>query len=202
MSELDQELVDMAMGPELQQNPDQTRHGLYVEFYMHAIPDKEKTLEQGRPIHKEVAYVMIMIPGDKGQIVRRPVRTGQHPNHDNNRFHNEYVAFIQNKDAPVDGMLLEHWNELNKAQVMDLQHIGIKTVEHLADLNDTVLQKFMGLADLKTKAKKHLSATSRGASKKQMEAELAKRDNEIDTLNSTVEDMAVQLKEMREKIGD
>lgn len=200
MSDLDQNLIDVAMGPDpamLQQNPDQPRHGLYVEFYMHPVPDKAETLKQGRPIHKEVAYVMIMIPGDKGAIVRRPVRTGQDKNHDNNRFHNEYVAFVQNKDAPVDGMLLEHWKELNSAQVMDLQHIGIKTVEHLAELNDTVVQKFMGLADLKNRARKHLATSSRGASKKLLEAELEKRDNDMATMRGVMEAMQEELAQLK-----
>ena len=199
MSELDQNLIDMAMGPDQQmrQNPDQARHGLYVEFYMHPVADKEETLKQGRPIHKEVAYVMIMVPGDKGQVVRRPIRTGQDPKHDNNRFHNEYVAFLQNKDAPIEGMLLQHWNELNTAQVMDLQHIGIKTVEHLADLNDNVMQKYMGLSDLKTRAKKHLAATNRGASKKVLEAELGKRDNEIETLKQALAEQGEAIAELR-----
>ena len=199
MSELDNELIDLALGPEqqMQQNPNQPRHGLYVEFYMHAIPDKEQTLAQGRPIHKEVAYIMIMIPGDKSQIVRRPVRTGQDPMHDNNRFHNEYVAFMQQKDAPVDGMLIEQWSEMNTAQVMDLQHIGIRTVENLAELNDTVLQKYMGLADLKNKAKKFLAASNRGASKKQLENELAKRDNEMQTMQAVMEEMQKELAELK-----
>lgn len=189
--------TEIALGPQAQHDPNKPAHGLYVEFYMQAAPDPAETLKQGRPIHKEIAYVMIMVPGDKGAIVRRPVRTGHDPKHDNNRFHNEYVAFLQNKDAPVEGMLLDQWDELNTAQVMDLQHLGIKTVEHLANLNDTAVQKFMGLADLKNKAKAHLEVTGRGASIGQMQAELAKRDNDLATMAETLKAMQEEMAELR-----
>ena len=87
--------TDLAFGPDVQtQQPNMpNRHGLYVEFYMHPVQDKAETIKAGRPIYNEKPYVMIMVPGDKASIIRRPVRTGQKPGDDNNRFHNEDVAF-------------------------------------------------------------------------------------------------------------
>ena len=80
-----------------------TKHGMVVEFYMNSVQDKVESNEQGRPVWHEVPYVMVRVPGQNQQVVRRPVRTGQHPMHDNNRFHNEYVAFLQQKEQPTEG---------------------------------------------------------------------------------------------------
>lgn len=189
--------TDLAM-PQPQQPGTTPKHGLYVEFYKHAVKDAARTLEEGRDIHKEVDYVMIMVPGDKGSIVRRPIRTGQDPKHDNNRFHNEYVAYLQNKEVPVEGTMLETWPELNTAQVLDLQHLGIKTVEHLANLNDTAVQQYMGLVDLKQKAKLYVEAMASGAPMKQMEAALKDRDNQINSQANAIEEMAKRIQDLEQ----
>ena len=189
--------TEIAMGPQQQQDPNAPRHGLYVEFYMNAVQDPVETLAQGRAIHRELPYVMIMVPGDKGSVVRRPVRIGQSPKHDNNRFHNEYVAFMQQKEQPIEGTLLEDWPELNVAQVMDLQHLGIKTIEHMAELNDSAVQKHMGLADLKNKAKAYMTQAAKSVPKKQLEAALKERDNELETMQNTMEAMQSEMAELR-----
>ena len=180
----------------VQQRPS---HGLYVEFYMHPVEDKEQTEEQGRLICIEVPYIMIMTPGDKTSVIRRPVQTGQHIRSDNNRFHSEYVAFRQGLMAPVEGTPLEQWAQITRAQVMELSHLGIKTVEHLANLNDAHAGKFMGLSDLKIKANNFLEATAGEAPLRKMEALLKVRDNEIDTLKNVVEEMKGELADMKKK---
>ena len=201
--DLEGSFTEMALGsPQGQQMPvgqapQGPRHGLYVEFYMHAEEDAKATLEAGRPIHKETAYVMIMVPGDKGSIVKRPVRLGSHEKHDNNRFFHEYTAFLQSKAAPIEGMLLEDWKEVNAAVVLDLQHLGIRTVEDVADLNDSSLGKYMGLSDLKTKAKKYLEQAKVGAPKKQLEAALKERDNKIETQDEAIAEMQKTIAELK-----
>ena len=185
------------MEPPQQQGIQRSAHGLYVEFYLHPVEDKEKTEEQGRLICKEVPYVMIMTPGDKTSVIRRPVQTGQYERADNNRFHNEYVAFRQGLMAPVEGTPLEQWAGITRSQVMELNHLGIKTVEHLANLNDGHAGKFMGMQDLKTKANRFLDATAGDAPLAKLDAELKERDNKIETLENIVEEMRGELAELK-----
>lgn len=203
--DIDGTFTDMAFGAAqgqqmpVGQAPQGPRHGLYVTFDMKAVEDPEATLKAGRPIHKEVAYVTIMVPGDKGSIVHRPVRLGSNEKHDNNRFFHEYTAFIQRKAAPVVGTLLSDWNDVNAAVVLDLQHLGIRTVEDVADLNDSSLSQYMGLSDLKTKAKKFLAASAASAPKKQLEAELKERDNKIATQDEAIAEMQKTIAELKAK---
>lgn len=192
--------TELALGPDIgqqQQGQMPNKHGLYVEFYLEAIPDPAKTLEAGHPKFKEVPFVMIMVPGDKTSVIRRPVRTGQHPKHDNNRFHNEYVAFMQKKDAPVDGYPLDQWAALTKSQVLELQHFGFKTVEHLAGITDTNAQKGMGLITLRDKARVFIEASKEGAPLLRMHEELKTRDDLIAALQMQMEEMKAELGDMK-----
>ena len=175
----------------------ETKHGMVVEFYLHSVKDEEQSLEQERPIWNEVPYVMIRVPGQNQQIVRRPVRTGQHPMHDNNRFHNEYVAFKQQKSQPLEGTPLSEWPVVDKSQILELAHFGIKSVEHLANLNDGNAQNHMGLSDLKNKAKRWLESATSAAPMAKLESELKERDNKIETLEHVVGEMQKELKKMK-----
>lgn len=195
LSNLDAGFNDMAMPEQTAQQ--QPRHGLFVQFYMHPKHDKEKSIEAGRPIYAEVPYLMIMVPGDKASIVRRPVRTGQNPKDDNNRFHNEYVAFIQKEEQPSEGTMLEQWPQINRAQVMELQHIGIKTVEHLAELNDTSLQNYMGLINLKKKAVAYLAIVKDEAPMIRLQAEIDSRDTQMASMQEAMDEMQKELKKLK-----
>ena len=195
----DMNFTEIAMGPEVQQQQQNmpNKHGLFAEFYMEAVRDNAASLEAGHPKFKDLPYVMIMVPGDKSSIVRRPVRTGQHPDHDNNRFHNEYVAFMQNEKAPLDGLPLAEWPILMKSQVLELNHFGIKTVEHLAELTDTNVQKFMGLATLREKARTYIEASKSDAPFQKLHAEIESRNGQINELQNTMKQMMEELKELK-----
>ena len=191
----DMNFTELAMGPEVQQQQPgmPNRHGLYVEFYMEAVQDKAASLAEGHPKFKDMPYVMIMVPGDKGSVIRRPIRTGQNPTHDNNRFHNEYVAFLQKKESPVEGFPLEEWAQLTKSQVLELQHFGFKTVEHLADVTDTNAQKFMGLFDLRNKARVFLKASKDEAPMQQLQAEIEHRNELLEAMQNQMDEMSNEL---------
>lgn len=195
----DMNFTEIAMGPEVQQQQQNmpNKHGLFAEFYMEAVRDNAASLEAGHPKFKDLPYVMIMVPGDKGAVVRRPVRVGQHPKHDNNRFHNEYVAFVQKKETPLIGFPLEEWAQLTRSQVLELAHFGFKTVEHLADVTDTNAQKFMGLYDLRDKAKAFLKASKEEAPIQQLHAEIEHRNDQLEAMQNQMKEMADELAELK-----
>ena len=198
----DGSFTELALGndqpvPMIGGNVGAPKHGLYAEFYMHPLQDKAESTKEGRPIYKDVPYIMIMVPGDKGSVIRRPVRTGNDPANDNNRFYNEYVAFVQNRTQPLEGTPLAQWNQITKGESLELEYFNIRTVEQLADLNDTSAQNVMGFSTLKTKAKAYLDMTKEEAPLVKLQEELAVRDNEIDTLKNAMEEMRVELQDMK-----
>ena len=195
MSELDASLLTMGNQQVQQQQPNQ--HGLFCEFYYEAKPDSAASLEAGHPKFKEIPYIMIMVPGDKDTIIRRPVRTGQLPKHDNNRFHNEYIAFIQKDDKPIDGLPLSEWSQLSRTQALELNHFGIKTVEHLAEMSDANTQKFMGLFDLRKKAIAYLEVAKEDAPVLKLQAQIDSRDDELAAMKQQMEEMKTELGELK-----
>jgi hypothetical protein len=196
---LDERFNEMAFpqkGPQGQAVP--APHGMSVNFYMHPKYDEKRSAEEGRPIYGEHPYVMIMVPGDKDSIVRRPVRTGQNERDDNNRFHNEYVAFVQKEDQPIEGTMLEQWPQITRAQVMELQAIGIRTVEHLGNIKDTALQNYMGLITLKQKATAYLAMVKEEAPMIRLQAEIESRDQQLLSMSQTMKEMQEELRLLKQ----
>ncbi len=167
---------------------------LAVRFFRKAKQDAVASQEAGRPIFKEVDYMQVMIPGDRNSSVVRPVAPG-----DKARFAKQYEHWktTQSNDIVV-GTPLEAWGVLSLAQTEEFRYFGIRTIEHMADLRDDVAQKIPGAQQLKQRAAQFVQLAKDEAPMKKMEAELGKRDNEIETLRQAIADQAAQLKDLRD----
>ena len=124
--------TELAMGKDGPQSNQE--HGLYVEFYMHAVQDQAASLEANRPIFTEKEYVKIMTPGNKTAVIDRPVRIGFSAANDNNRFAQEYTMFKRATDGESPefvGTPLAEWAQISKSQCLELQHFHVKSVEQL-----------------------------------------------------------------------
>ena len=154
---------------------------LYVQFYIHARADSAKSTAEGRPIFNDTEYVRIMVPGDKGSIIERPVRPV-----DTQRFPRQYQAFKNNDDEVLTGTPLEHWPGISRSQVEELKFFHIRTVEQLADVPDSHAQKFMGINALKSRAQAYIELAKGNAPLEQMQAELEERDLTIATMQETM----------------
>lgn len=145
MSEADMSTTSLAF----QQGDDRT----FALFFMHPIEDKKESLAQGRPVFKEVPFIRIMVPGDKGSIVERPVRPQDH-----RRYPKQWDAFEKNQEQPMEGTPLSEWPGISRSQVEELKHFGVRTVEDLINVPDSAGQKFMGMNSMKAKAKDYVEA--------------------------------------------
>lgn len=120
----------------------------YPRFYLDPVQDEVASATQGRPIFRQVERVETIMPGNPHT---RPVNnvTDEH----RGRWPKEYAAFREGIDISPDGTPIEEWPILNRAQVAELKYLGIKTVEHIANLSDHDLQRIgMGGRVLKDKA--------------------------------------------------
>ena len=168
---------------------------LAVRFFIKAWQDMAKTQEVGRPIFRDVEYIQIITPGDRNQIIVRPVAPG-----DLSRFGQQYDHWkkTNNNDAVV-GTPLEAWNILSLSQIEEYRYFGVRTIEHMAELRDDVAIKITGAVQLKQKAQAFMAILKEEAPMKKVQAELDKRDNEIETLRKAVEEQAKQLKKLQAK---
>ena len=129
--------------------------GVYAEFHYHPKRNDLKSKELGRDIFEDTPYVRIMVPGDKDNIVFRPVRDT-----DKQRFPKQWQAFLAKEEQVQEGTPLSEWNGISRSQAEELKAFGIKTVEALVSMPDSHGQGFMGINALKAKAKAYIEDAS------------------------------------------
>lgn len=172
---------------------------LAIRFFIKPRPDAEESAKAGHPKFKEHEYIQIMVPGDRNNILVRPL-TDQ----DKGRFHAQYEHWRKTQgDELASGTPLEALgpNVMTLAMVEEYRYFGIRTLEQLADLRDDICSKVMGAQALKQKAQRFLEMAKDEAPMKRVQEELDKRDNTIATLQKSVEDQAALIKTLQEQIN-
>jgi|3_EtaG_2_1085321.scaffolds.fasta_scaffold22774_3 hypothetical protein len=165
---------------------------LLVQFYQGTKKNQIRSAEEGRPIFEEIPYIRIMIPGNRSNVIDRPIRP-----QDKQRFAQYWKAYEAGQEQGLIGTPLSAWPALSKSEVEELNHFNIRTVEQLADLNDTEAQKFSGIIALKNKAQAFIDLANGTGGIDRLSEQLQVKDNEIATLNNAIEEMAVQIAELQ-----
>ena len=136
-------------------------HGLHVEFYIESVERAFLSEQAGRPIHQDVEFIKIMIPGDKNFSPEREAT-----DYDKQRFPLEYARFkngLKEEEQAV-GTPLKAWPAISRSMAKDFSHFNIHTVEQLASMSDTAMQAFgMGAREWSTKAKAFLDIAGNSA---------------------------------------
>lgn len=135
-----------------QANQSRLDEKLLVKFFLKTRPDKAATEKEGRPMFKEVEYISIMVAGSNSGGACRPARQN-----DIERFPKHYAAFKNRIEAPTEGTPLSEWPVISRTLVEQFAFMNVKTVEQLADLNDTYAGQIMGGHTFKKKAKDFLA---------------------------------------------
>lgn len=190
---------------ELAENVNNPKFGddrLGVLFYTRTVEDKERTLAEGRKCFKEREYVKIMVPGDRLNIVDRPVQvTGNDITDDRLRFPKQYARFKNQQEQVVhDGTPLALWPGITGSLVEELKHLNIYTVEQLATLADTHVAKIPMGQTFKRRAAEFVEASRDAAALNRLQAELEERDNKIEALEQAVADQAQKIEALLKKL--
>lgn len=173
---------------------------LIVAFEMHATQNVEKSKAEGRPIFEDVPYIRIIVPGDRDSSIHRPVWDDpMHQMSDTARFPEQWKAFRENRKQAAEGTPLEQWPPLSRAQVLELKHFHVTTVEQLANLDDSVGRKFMGIQSLKQLAKDWLAKAKDGAVVTKLRSELQDRDERMDTLQRQLKEQGELIAKLQKK---
>lgn len=192
-----QNFADQSYQMEQTQNADYGTPGdekLIVKFESYPHLNDSKSREEGRPRFEMTDYVRIMIPGDKDSVVVRPVREG-----DKVRFSKAWERYKAGQ-SQITGTPLSEWNKVTRAQVEELAYFHIRTIEDLANVNDSQTHKFMGIHGLREIARKHLELLKEQAPLDKVQAELAQRDEQLSAMQAQNATMQAQLQElMRER---
>ena len=159
----------------LEQLSSQQAHGLdsqlHVQFYKHAEQNSFQTREQGRKIFDECVYVRILSPANRLLIIERRVTDD-----DKLRFSKQYGQFLEKGESLQVGTPLSEFPGLSPAQVLEMRHLKVETVEQLAGIPDTTAQLLgTGGQELKQRAIKYLARSANSEQLSEQVLELQKQ---------------------------
>ena len=185
------ETPDIVFSPPGTQEPD----SLVPMFNLRAVQNTLKTRQQGRPIFDEIEWVEIYTPGDKNNVISKKV-TDEH----RKRWALQYKDFLEGREQTTSGTPLEHWPPLNRAQVAELKAMHVHSVEALATMDDSALQRYgHGGRDLQLKAQTFIAAAKDHAIENRLTDELEQKQQEIDALREQINDLSAKFEEMANK---
>ena len=160
---------------------------LFVKFFLKERKDSARTVEEGRPIFKEVEYIEIRVPGKRDPQACRPATLA-----DKNRFPRHYEAFQKRTELPVEGTPLSEWPQISRSQAEELAFLSVKTVEQLVAMSDTNVTQLQGGYTLKRRAVEWLEAASASkliAEKEALQDRLNEQDGEIAAMKAQMAEL-------------
>jgi len=183
-------------------NPQHGDDRLGIQFYMRTVEDTARSLAEGRKCFKEREFIRILVPGDRNNVVDRPVmKTGMLTSDDTIRFSRQYERFKANQEQKThDGTPLTLWPQLPGPMAEELKFMNIFTVEQLADLADSYVAKVPMGHQWKQKAVAFVATMKDQEQVNRMMCELEERDNRIATLESAIAEQAEQIQELIKKV--
>lgn len=159
-------------------------HMLSVHFELVALPDEELSLKAGYTVSKEEECIYIRAPGSRDFVLRKA------SNRDRRRFPSQYRHFKESQSAPDVGMPLKDWAPIARSEVDRYAYHGVKTVEQLAMVSDSNLDRLgMGAASLRQKARDMLEQAKGLAPIEGMRAENAQLKSQLDALQRMMEQL-------------
>lgn len=163
---------------------------LHVTFNVYPVKDEEASLKVGHPVYVDTEFIKKLVPGDKNNIVHRPVNP-----EDKKRFAQQYAAFKSGGGDGAVGMPLREWNSITRSEAEMLAYFKVVTVEQLAELSDGAIQEVGPIRHLVEKAKAYIANAKAAAPAEQLAAAMKQKDAEM-------ESMRRQLKEATDAIAN
>lgn len=165
-------------------------------FSMKAIQNNFKSEKEGRPIFEDKEWVEIFIPGDKNTTVSREVRDD-----DRKRWPEQYRAFKEGKEIPLEGTPLEQWPVISASTAKELEHFKVRTVEQLSEIPDGLLKNLgMGSLKLREQAREWLKTSQKSAAANALVKRADDLQEELRLANVTIEALKSEIEDLKEKL--
>lgn len=168
-----------------------------VVFYQHPTENEAKSRMAGRKIFEDVVHVRIHAPGERLNVIDRPVRE-----EDKMAYPKQWSQFLNKQvqipeGTPIDLLFVNHPSiaEMLRAQ-------GVFTIEQCAKLSANALDTLgMGAQEFKNKAIQYLDSASSGAEFLKMERTIEEKDQEIRVLNQKVNMLMSQVNKLTAQVA-
>lgn len=173
-----------------------------VRFFDAYIESYEKSLNAGRPIFDTVPSVSIQYPGMDETVRRIEPR-------DVERWPEKYKAYKAGNEVVTEGTPLTEWSMMPGSTLRELQYLGFKTVEQLAEAGDEIKRKLGPTGRFIKLAKDWLDAANTDQAevvrlKQMLEREAAQRkslEHKVELLMQRVEaNEGISLRDARKEV--
>lgn len=156
-----------------------------VRFFQEKVQMGFLSEQAGHPVFEDRDFIQINIPGDMSNIIER-----ESTEIDRTQFASLFAAYKQGLEPSVDGMPVEQWAKLTKAQAANYKAQNFQTVEQIAEMSDHACGSVgMGATSDRAAAKAFLAlAKDAGLAQKQA--------IEIDRQNTDIEELKRQVAEL------
>jgi len=108
---------------------------LQAEFYIRPVEMPFQSEQQGRPVFEDRTFVRFWVPGDRTTVIDRET-----VDEDKGRFPMQWAAFHNNAEQLGAGCPIGVWHEITPSQKAELNAMGFKTVESIAQASDAQCQ--------------------------------------------------------------
>ncbi len=168
---------------------------LLPKFYIAPQKNQAKTLKEGRPIYDDVEFIELRIPGNVKDVFVEKV---------NQKWIEEYPVEYKHWKATqkqlISGTPLSQYPKMTRSRVMELNALGIMTLEQFAGLTDSQMQGAgMGTRAEIAQVKAFLQAAADTAIVTKQAAELEKQNAEIADLKRQIAEIAARQNEPRRR---
>lgn len=184
------ETLDFAMNfDDGQQNEADKK--LLVIFYRDVQKNETKSTEQGRPIFDEIDVVKIISPGQRDSFVGDATEQYQQ------RFPQQWARYKAGREqGDGSGTPLNMLPWMSMSAVAEFKALNCHTIEQLVGMPDSVSQRFMGHHQIKQRAQAYLDAAKDSAPLLKLNAELQKRDEQLQQQNELIVAMKERLEQL------
>ena len=174
--------------------PDEkTTSDTYGIFYQHAQLNGQHFADTGKKKYDDVVMVEVFVKGStKASISKRVFDNNGEPITMNLQgdtypeiYPKAYKAFIREGGNEIDGTPLKLMGGAGPGQIMNLNAMGIESIEDLAELNDNVVIGEPGMLDLRKKARAYIASMNPEIAA----AKEAEKEEEMELMRKEVQEM-------------
>lgn len=177
--------VQVAQAAKANANNVMVRFSVRAKEVLEFDPTTGFVKDGAEPKYVEVEYIEKVIPGDKLNMVDRPVSLA-----DRKEFRAQYEDWKAKRAAPRTGTPLADWPAVDRAQVELFAFYNVKTVEDVAGLSEQVFEKIPGTRALQRKAIDWLEAKKGAAPAIALRQAIEEKDAQIEALRKQIADIA------------
>lgn len=156
-----------------------------IRFEDKSEPDPIKTAEAGHPVYKTVHFAYVRNPGSRDEWTTKV----------NENFFRQYGRaaydkWIETQEQPAEGTPLELWPPLPKHLVEEWRYFHVRSIEQLAALSDTNVQRMgMGVLEWRKKAQAWLEDAKTGAASQKLVSDNERLMREVERLTRQVQEL-------------